>query len=272
MPVLTISRQPGSLGDEIAGVISSKLGWSLMTRKDILEKFLKPVAGHNEYNMLCQSSKFYKEKSSEGMTFLDHARKGLIEKSQNESLVIVGFGAQIIFGDMPDSVHLRVTAPFDLRAERTKNQFSVSFDEAVKIVTTADRKQKRYISNVFGEYLENTDLYDIVLNTGRINVDESVSMLMNLFEQKKAAMEMARTKEDPSVVVRQDGRIDFKHPAEQEFARILDMYQIDWRYEPKTFPIEWDAEGNVTLAFSPDFYLPKFDTYLELTKIGRAHV
>ena len=43
------------------------------------------------------------------------------------------------------------------------------------------------------------------------------------------------------------------------------MYEIEWLYEPKTFPIEYDAEGNIKMAFSPDFYLPKFDIYLELT-------
>jgi len=52
----------------------------------------------------------------------------------------------------------------------------------------------------------------------------------------------------------------------------LDMYQIDWQYEPKTFPIEWDAEGNVTMAFSPDFYLTKFDTYIELTTMNQKYV
>ena len=64
----------------------------------------------------------------------------------------------------------------------------------------------------------------------------------------------------------------FAHPAEAQFARILDFYQMEWEYEPRTFPIEWDAEGNVTLAFSPDFYLPQFNTYLELTTMSQKYV
>ncbi len=64
----------------------------------------------------------------------------------------------------------------------------------------------------------------------------------------------------------------FKHPAEEEFAGILDMYGIEWIYEPKTFPVEWDAEGNVTLAISPDFYLPSFDTYIEITTMDQKYV
>jgi hypothetical protein len=57
----------------------------------------------------------------------------------------------------------------------------------------------------------------------------------------------------------------FVHPIEKEFARVLDYYGIRWEYEPRTFALEWDEEKNVTQAFSPDFYLPDQDLYVELT-------
>ena len=57
----------------------------------------------------------------------------------------------------------------------------------------------------------------------------------------------------------------FVHPIEKEFARVLDYYDIRWEYEPRTFALEWDEEKNVTQAFSPDFYLPDQDLYVELT-------
>lgn len=59
----------------------------------------------------------------------------------------------------------------------------------------------------------------------------------------------------------------FAHPVEETIARILDYYGVEWVYEPRTFPLEWDDDGNVTLAFSPDFYLPQQDLYLELTTL-----
>jgi hypoxanthine phosphoribosyltransferase len=61
--------------------------------------------------------------------------------------------------------------------------------------------------------------------------------------------------------------IPFAHPSEEEFARLLDFYRIAWLYEPKTFQLEWDAEGNVMEAFTPDFYLPEEDLYVELTTL-----
>jgi hypoxanthine phosphoribosyltransferase len=59
----------------------------------------------------------------------------------------------------------------------------------------------------------------------------------------------------------------FAHPAEEEFAKILDFYNIDWEYERRTFALEWDKAGNVSMAFTPDFYLPDQDLYIELTTL-----
>lgn len=60
---------------------------------------------------------------------------------------------------------------------------------------------------------------------------------------------------------------EFAHPIEEEFARILDYYGLKWEYEPRTFPLAWDKDGNVTEAFSPDFYIPDQDLYVELTTV-----
>src|SRR5262245_27404749 len=64
-------------------------------------------------------------------------------------------------------------------------------------------------------------------------------------------------------------QVTFVHPSEEQFARILDFYQVAWEYEPRTFPLKWDEAGNVTEAFSPDFYLPDQDLYIELTTMAQ---
>lgn len=69
-----------------------------------------------------------------------------------------------------------------------------------------------------------------------------------------------------------EGPIRFVHPAEEAFARVLDFYQIEWEYEPTTFPLEWDEEGRVITAFSPDFYLVEDDQYIELTTMRQKLV
>jgi hypothetical protein len=59
----------------------------------------------------------------------------------------------------------------------------------------------------------------------------------------------------------------FIHPIEQAFARILDFYGVEWEYEPRTFALEYDQDGNITEAFKPDFYLPQQNLYVELTTL-----
>ena len=64
----------------------------------------------------------------------------------------------------------------------------------------------------------------------------------------------------------------FAHASERHFAGVLDFYGIDWEYEPTEFVLEWDEHDRPTLAFRPDFYLPVFDLYIELTTLNQRLV
>lgn len=63
----------------------------------------------------------------------------------------------------------------------------------------------------------------------------------------------------------------FGHPAEAEFAAFLDFYRIRWVYEPKSFPLRW-RDGRMAEMFTPDFYLPEQDLYVELTTMKQSLV
>jgi len=65
--------------------------------------------------------------------------------------------------------------------------------------------------------------------------------------------------------------VTFAHPSEEEFARILDFYNIEWVYEPHSFPLEWEGDRVIEM-FTPDFYLPGINLYVELTTLKQAHV
>ena len=67
-------------------------------------------------------------------------------------------------------------------------------------------------------------------------------------------------------------RPSFAHASEEELARILDYYQVRWEYEPRRFPILWNLDGKVIESFSPDFYLPDLDLFLELTTLKQSLV
>ena len=64
----------------------------------------------------------------------------------------------------------------------------------------------------------------------------------------------------------------FANEVERECAKILDYYGVPWEYEPHTFVLERDAEGRVLEAFTPDFFLPEQNLYLELTTMKQSLV
>src|SRR4030095_12708985 len=58
--------------------------------------------------------------------------------------------------------------------------------------------------------------------------------------------------------------VEFANACEEEFARILEFHKVLWRYKPRTFAVEWDEEGKFMDSFTPGFYLPPQDRYVEL--------
>jgi hypoxanthine phosphoribosyltransferase len=64
----------------------------------------------------------------------------------------------------------------------------------------------------------------------------------------------------------------FANEVERECAKILDYYGVPWEYEPHTFVLARDPEGRVLEAFTPDFFLPEQNLYLELTTMKQSLV
>lgn len=67
-------------------------------------------------------------------------------------------------------------------------------------------------------------------------------------------------------------RTPFAHESERQFAALLDFYGIEWEYEPRTFVLDRDPEGRPTRAFCPDFFLPAYDLFIELTTLSQKLV
>jgi len=70
----------------------------------------------------------------------------------------------------------------------------------------------------------------------------------------------------------QSDTVAFAHASERQFARLLDFYQIEWQYEPTSFDLAWDREGKTIQRFTPDFYLPAYDLYIEITTLNQRLV
>jgi hypoxanthine phosphoribosyltransferase len=66
--------------------------------------------------------------------------------------------------------------------------------------------------------------------------------------------------------------VRFAHNSERQLAKLLDFYGIAWEYEPREFVLERDRDGDPVQAFCPDFYLPAYELYIEVTTLNQKLV
>ena len=264
---ITISRQAGSMGDDIAKLLAEKCEMVHITRDYVLKNWFPEIANRHELHMLSESPGYFLRKSSVGLTFQEFLEKKLLDLITEQSAVISGLGSQIIFKSHPDALHIKIIGSLDRRTARLVSQANLTVSDAEKIIESTDRRHRRYIQMLYGKDWSDPSLYQLTINTDTMSAESCVELLTAFMYSKKSydpAPEIMdeETKKKPII---------FKNESEEEFAKVLDMYNLEWDYEPRTFPLKWDSDGNITQAFSPDFYLPRFDTYIELTIMNQKY-
>lgn len=264
---ITVSRQTGSLGKEITEGLAKKLELPLINRDLVMTQWFPEVASKHELHMLSESPGFFLTPCQLGISFADYLEKRLRDYIAEQPAIIFGLGAQIIFASHPAALHIKIMASHQVRTNRIMQTHCLEKKDAERFLDLTDRKHKRYISTIYGKDWSDPVLYHLTLNTDLLSIEESASLLYHVAQNKQISCNIDQNSTD-----NKEEKIVFKHPSEEEFAKILDMHSIEWQYEPRTFPTKWDTEGNITQAFSPDFYLPKFDTYIELTTMNQKYV
>lgn len=267
MLFITVSRQTGSLGKEITELLAQKLDLPIINRDLVMNQWFPEIANNHELHMLSESPGFFLTASQANISFAEYLEKRLKDYIAAQPAIIFGLGAQIIFADHPAALHLKIIASREVRTQRIMQTHCLGQKDAERFLDLTDRKHKRYISTIYGKDWSDPSLYHLILNTDSIGLEEAAALLYHVARNKEIASNV-----ETQTAVANDETIVFKHPSEEEFAKILDMHSIEWEYEPRTFPTKWDTEGNVTQAFAPDFYLPRFDTYIELTTMNQKYV
>lgn len=269
MLIITVSRQTGSLGEELAKELSMTFGLPLIDREYVNTQWLSGIAKSNQISLLKDSPKAHLTLSSEGIPFYVSIENRLKEATKDSGAIILGLGAEVIFKDNPNAFHIRVISPEPARINRICEQYGIDATQAQKFIALSDRKHRKYLFDIYSQSWGDNSLYHITFNTEKLKIKQISQMIANMFPNE--------IKNDTSAAKIDTGehrlkKRDFVHPSEAEFVKILEMYHLEWKYEPTTFPIEWDTEGNVTKAFTPDFFLPAFQTYVELTTMNQKYV
>ena len=272
MTVITISRQFGSGGEAIAGWWPIKWVTFWSTKNDGRKfAFMRDRDDFEQFD-----EKFFAtlimpafEKPRKRRRYLETMHNFIYDLAMRENLVLLGRGGQVLFKDFLPALHVKVIAPLKCRLDSVCKSYGLDEAGAARLIEEQDQDRQEYLRQIFGYNWLDLDLYHLVVNTGILGLEEAVDLVVN------AARNKSKTADFPVLSLndssQEQGLLNsqvqdatgnapsFAHPSEEEFARMLDFYQIKWLYEPKTFPLEWDSEGNITVAFSPDFYLPEQD-------------
>ena len=90
--------------------------------------------------------------------------------------------------------------------------------------------------------------------------------LANLASLALSRSAQRQGKETEITPLRRARSVTFANTSEEEFARVLDFYNIEWIYEPRSFPLKWKGDAVIEM-FTPDFYMPALDLYIEVTTL-----
>jgi cytidylate kinase len=274
MGLITVSGQPGCRTEEVARIAAQRLGFDLVTESRL--NGLLP----EEFGITGPVPE---------RAWKDLMLALLGPLAADRSLIACFDGSELLASEFPGALRVRVVAPEAVRAGNL--MVEKRFDRKAARVCLAGLERERKVTwkKRFGRVSAGSDAYDLTVNTAALS-SEAAAELIDLAARSlglpEGALLSAAAASHLEFRVRLRlsrhgitpvGRIDFAakpfvNASEEIFANLLDFYRIAWEYEPKSFPIQWNKDGHVSEAFTPDFYLPEFDLYVELTTMKQAHV
>jgi len=274
MALIAVSGHPGCRFEEVARLSAQRLGFELLTQSRLAS---------------LAREEFGPEFEIPDKAYASLVTSLLARLATQHHIMFCAAGGELQGKHFPGMLRIHVVAPenvrignlmLDRRLERpAARQALLELEAADRL----DRKAK------FGKSKASAELFDLVLNAEALTTEqmgeviESAVNSMGLKErgflspaaeqqlQFQMRLKLARFGIVPPANVTLRSKM-FAHPSEEMFANLLDFYRIAWEYEPRSFPVQYDEKGAVTEAFTPDFYLPEFDLYVELTTMKQSLV
>lgn len=196
MAVITISRQMGSLGTEIAQEVAGKLQYEYLDREGIEQGLTAHGLTVPEVETFDEKPPpFWVNLQVQGRKFF-HAIQLVIYKAAHKgNVVIVGRGGQFLLKGIPGVLHVRIISPLQDRVQRLMVKDGVNEKESLRILKQSDRDSKGFIRIFFDADWENADLYDLTINTRYLPVDLAVDMILRAIPAVEAMKNTQRSRE-----------------------------------------------------------------------------
>lgn len=192
MAVITISRHPGSLGDTIARAVAERLNYRLVERAELVrlaERIGGPdVAWERAPELRERSPSFWERLNEERRRYSSVLRRVMTLLAEEDNVVIVGLGGGQLLRGLRNVLRIQLIAPMDVRLERVMERGAddvpgpLTRDRARDLIRTQDRDVSGYMRYMFNIDWLDPSHWDMVMNTGRFSVEESVEIIAAIVE------------------------------------------------------------------------------------------
>jgi len=193
MPVITLSREMGSLGTAIARRVADSLGYRFVWREVINRAASRAgapevaLAEIDDLGLLDVRPTFRQRRA-----YRECVRQVIEELAAQDDVVIVGRAGQVVLRDAPNVLHVRVVAPRELRIRRTASRQKISLEAARAQVQESDRTRRAYLRRAYYVDWNAIELYDLVINTRRLTVVASAGLIIHALGQDSLLEEAPR--------------------------------------------------------------------------------
>ena len=178
MAIITISRELGSMGNEIAQILEQKLKYRLIDKETLTaELFQQGITDMKKYDE--KQPSLYNSFSSENYIYIHFLESVLYNFAEKGRCIILGRGGQFFLGDLPGTMKLHVIAPHKLRLQRIKVRFACDSLKAEKIIETSDCERSGFHNFFFNIDWQNSGLYDLVINTQHLSPKKAVEIIID---------------------------------------------------------------------------------------------
>ena len=184
MTAITISRQLGSWGDEVAKAIAERLDFQVTCRELINQAARRSRAPEMALAYIDDLGLLGLQPSTKARRSYHEAIQSVMEEAANKgNIVIIGRAGQVILRDFPDVLHVKVIAPAALRAARIANKLNISIEAANAQVSASDRARRNYLQRYYDARWDDPELYDIIVNTQRLSPDQAACLICQAMAQ-----------------------------------------------------------------------------------------
>ena len=198
--IITISRQLGAGGGDVAQAIADRLGWSVIDNELIDEVAARAGMPAEEVAERDESAPGFIERlartlatampefvAPEGGTLPELTEERLVKVTERVvadlaaqgQVVLVGRAAPAVLETHPNALHVRVAAPVAYRAARLVERDGIDLKEAEKLIHEVDGNRGRYHKQYYGRDWDDASNYDLVVNTGRLGVEGAVDVILD---------------------------------------------------------------------------------------------